>query len=95
MSEMNEAWNHWEQETISHVFGITLDEREAASSSLVHVPELQEELLAEKQSDSQSAVVATLDMADRILIARLSLPDAPQTSWDYICLLYTSPSPRD
>lgn len=84
MSEMNEAWNHWEQETISHVFGITLDEREAASSSLVHVPELQEELLAEKQSDSQSAVVATLDMADRILIARLSLPDAPQTSWDYI-----------
>ena len=81
------TWDAWAQEAIAHVFGATLRPGET-NEHLVYVPELRDELEAER---GESEPMATWDMADRLLIARLSLADARDTS----CLLYTSPSPRD
>ena len=79
------TWDAWAQEAIAHVFGATLRPGEA-NEHLVYVPELRDELEAER---GESEPMATWDMSDRLLIARLSLADARDTSWDYIIGAWT------
>ena len=79
------TWDSWAQEAIAHVFGATLRPGET-NEHLVYVPELRDELEAER---GESEPMATWDMADRLLIARLSLADARDTSWDYIIGAWT------
>lgn len=74
------TWDVWAQEAIANVFGVTLRPHEL-NEDLVYVPDLREELEAER---GESEPMATWDMADRLLIARLSQADARDTSWDFL-----------
>ncbi|KAG0144275.1 hypothetical protein CROQUDRAFT_660243 [Cronartium quercuum f. sp. fusiforme G11] len=79
----------WQHNLISNILKVTLDESAAAEShwSLTYLLKLKEEL---EEEESGSSKLMTMDIIDRVLIARLSLDSTDMTDDPMMLTVYAS-----